>query len=68
MASLILSVTFRPPCRCGLRGRRQKLSGNFVVLGGMKITAAFMMELLQSLPFVKAPPARTKAKQQEEPE
>ncbi len=39
----------------------------------MKITlevpdnkAAFMMELLQSLPFVKATPARTKAKPQDE--
>jgi hypothetical protein len=41
----------------------------------MKITleipdnkAAFMMELLQSLPFVKATPARTKAKPQDETE
>lgn len=41
----------------------------------MKITlevpdnkAAFMMELLQSLPFVKATPARSKAKPQDETE
>ena len=41
----------------------------------MKITleipdnkAAFMMELLQSLPFVKATPARIKAKPQDETE
>ena len=41
----------------------------------MKITlevpdnkAAFMMELLQSLPFVKATPARTKAKLPDETE
>jgi hypothetical protein len=41
----------------------------------MKITleipdnkAAFMMELLQSLPFVKATPARTKSKAQDETE
>ncbi|MET4108012.1 hypothetical protein [Hymenobacter sp. UYP22] len=41
----------------------------------MKITlevpdnkAAFMMELLQSLPFVKATPARRKAKPQDETE
>ncbi|WP_310390976.1 hypothetical protein [Hymenobacter sp.] len=41
----------------------------------MKITleipdnkAAFMMELLQSLPFVKATPARTKIKPQDETE
>jgi hypothetical protein len=41
----------------------------------MKITleipdnkAAFMMELLQSLPFVKATPARVKAKPQDETE
>ena len=41
----------------------------------MKITleipdnkAAFMMELLESLPFVKATPARTKAKPQDETE
>lgn len=41
----------------------------------MKITlevpdskAAFMMELLQSLPFVKATPARTKTKPQDETE
>lgn len=41
----------------------------------MKITlevpddkAAFMMELLQSLPFVRATPARTKIKSQDETE
>jgi len=52
-----------------------ELSGNSVVLASMKITlevpdnkAAFMMELLQSLPFVKATPVRAKARPQDETE